>query len=163
MCYHASSKVLVLRMLCQFCNKDKTLIEAHIITRCLHEPLLDPSGPMMVISKDANPFPKRTHTGQYDSLRRRNAVFTSFNSMAGRNTRRLSANSKIHSHAFFRATLSIQTTSMVRCLARDAELLRGQRRKETRQISKTPIPLSFNRQFTRNQHPSPVVHSLPGC
>jgi hypothetical protein len=53
-------------MLCRFCEKDKTLIEAHIIARCLHEPLLDPSGPMMLISKDANNFPKRTHTGQYD-------------------------------------------------------------------------------------------------
>ena len=53
-------------MLCRFCYKDKTLIEAHIIARCLHERLLDPFGPMMLISKDANNFPKRTHTGQYD-------------------------------------------------------------------------------------------------
>jgi len=53
-------------MLCRFCEKDKTLIEAHIIARCLREPLLHPSGSMMLISKDANSYPKRNPTGQYD-------------------------------------------------------------------------------------------------
>jgi len=52
-------------MLCRFCEKDKTLIEAHIIARCLHEPLFDPSGPMMIISRDD--YPKRSPIGQYDT------------------------------------------------------------------------------------------------
>lgn len=58
--------VTVRHVLCRFCKKDKTLIDAHVIPRCLHEPLLDPSGPMMIINTDANSYPKRTHTGQYD-------------------------------------------------------------------------------------------------
>jgi len=53
-------------MLCRFCEEDKELIEAHIIPRCLHEPLQDPSGPMMLVSKDLNSHPKRLPTGQYD-------------------------------------------------------------------------------------------------
>jgi len=53
-------------MLCQFCNEDRKLIRAHIIARCLHKPLLDPSGPMMLLSKDLCAYPKRVQTGQYD-------------------------------------------------------------------------------------------------
>lgn len=68
MCHPARSKsFLVLHMLCRFCEKDKTLIKAHIIAQCLHEPILDPSGPIMIISKDPNSYPKGTHTGQYDT------------------------------------------------------------------------------------------------
>ena len=54
-------------MLCRFCEEDKTLIEAHIIARCLHEPLQHPSGPMMLVSKELDSHPKRLRTGQYDS------------------------------------------------------------------------------------------------
>jgi hypothetical protein len=53
-------------MLCRFCEEDKKLIEAHIIARCLLEPLQHPSGPMMLVSKDVNSFPKRLPQGQYD-------------------------------------------------------------------------------------------------
>jgi len=38
-------------MLCQFCEEDKPLIEAHIIAKCLLKPLHSPSGPMMHVSK----------------------------------------------------------------------------------------------------------------
>jgi hypothetical protein len=53
-------------MLCRLCEEDKTLIEGHIIARCLHEPLQDPSGPMMLVSKERNSHAKRVRTGQYD-------------------------------------------------------------------------------------------------
>jgi len=52
-------------MLCRFCEEDKELIEAHIIPRCLLQPLKDPSGSMVLVSKDSPP--KRLPTGQYDN------------------------------------------------------------------------------------------------
>jgi hypothetical protein len=57
----------VCQMLCRFCEKDKSLIKAHVIAQCLHEPLLDSSGPMMLISKDLNSYPKKSPIGQYDT------------------------------------------------------------------------------------------------
>jgi hypothetical protein len=54
-------------MICRFCKEDKTLIEAHIIARCLHEPLQHPSGPMILVSKEPGSYPKRIPTGQYDT------------------------------------------------------------------------------------------------
>jgi hypothetical protein len=70
-CYHVSPCpfriILGAHMFCRFCEKDKTLIKAHIIAQCLHEPILDPSGPMMIISKDPNSYPKKTPTGEYDT------------------------------------------------------------------------------------------------
>jgi hypothetical protein len=53
-------------MLCRFCEEDKKLIEAHIIARCLHEPMQHPSGPMVLVAKDPDSHPKRLRTGQYD-------------------------------------------------------------------------------------------------
>jgi hypothetical protein len=52
-------------MLCQFCEEDKPLIEAHIIAKCLLKPLHSPSGPMMHVSKGS--YPKRLPTGYYDN------------------------------------------------------------------------------------------------
>jgi hypothetical protein len=51
-------------MRCRLCEEDKKLIEAHIIPRCLLQPLNSPSGPMVIVSKDSHP--KRLQTGQYD-------------------------------------------------------------------------------------------------
>jgi hypothetical protein len=52
-------------MLCQFCNEDKKLIEAHIIPRCLLQPLNSASGPMVLVGKGS--YPKRLPMGQYDN------------------------------------------------------------------------------------------------
>jgi putative restriction endonuclease len=51
-------------MLCRFCDEEKQLIEAHIIPRCLLQPLNVPPGPMVRVSKDS--YPKRLQTGRYD-------------------------------------------------------------------------------------------------
>jgi hypothetical protein len=65
--YCAASRIgFESHMLCRFCEQDKKLIEAHIIARCLHEPMQHPSGPMMLVTKDLNSHPKRLPTGEYD-------------------------------------------------------------------------------------------------
>jgi hypothetical protein len=51
-------------MRCRFCDEDKKLIEAHIVPRCLLQPLYSPSGPMVLVNKES--YPKRLQTGQYD-------------------------------------------------------------------------------------------------
>jgi hypothetical protein len=52
---------------CRLCGEERKLIEAHILARCLHEPLLHPSGPMMRLSKDAATPPRASQTGEYDT------------------------------------------------------------------------------------------------
>lgn len=51
-------------MLCRFYEEDNELVEAHIIPRCLLQPLKSRSGPMVLVSKGS--YPKRLPTGQYD-------------------------------------------------------------------------------------------------
>jgi hypothetical protein len=53
-------------MRCRLCGEDKSLIEAHIIAQCMHGPLQHPTGPMILVSKDVDSYPKRVQTGQYD-------------------------------------------------------------------------------------------------
>jgi hypothetical protein len=54
-------------MVCRLCQQQKKLVEAHIVARCLHDPLLHPSGPMMQISINPESPPRRFPTGEYDT------------------------------------------------------------------------------------------------
>jgi hypothetical protein len=54
-------------MICRLCELEKDLVEAHIVATCLHDPLLDPSGPMIHVSIDPQTFPRRSPTGEYDT------------------------------------------------------------------------------------------------
>lgn len=53
-------------MLCRLCERQKKLIEAHVIPRCLHAPLKT-TNPMLTLSKDPSVHPRGSHTGEYDT------------------------------------------------------------------------------------------------
>jgi len=54
-------------MVCNLCQLEKPLIEAHIVAKCLLKPLFSDEGPLRFISKDVSKYPKRLPTGVYDS------------------------------------------------------------------------------------------------
>lgn len=53
-------------MICKLCEKDRPLIEAHIVPLCITRALLDPSGPMKLLSKEADIYPIKFPKGEYD-------------------------------------------------------------------------------------------------
>lgn len=53
-------------MICKLCGNDRPLIAAHIVPICITKVLLDPSGPMKLISKEPDIYPLKFPKGEYD-------------------------------------------------------------------------------------------------
>jgi hypothetical protein len=53
-------------MLCRFCERQKKLIDAHVIPQCLYALRKDRTKPMFTLSKDPGVHPRRSQTGEYD-------------------------------------------------------------------------------------------------
>jgi hypothetical protein len=54
-------------MACKFCLEEKECIEAHIIPNSLYEPILNDKKGMLIISNEPENYPKKQHTGIYDT------------------------------------------------------------------------------------------------